>query len=68
MDFNWYASEKIVEETLRARRARAELPRVAPVAPRYAVRRRITAVLIRVFNTIAHSRENRGERSRAATA
>ena len=54
MDINWYTSEKIVEEALRAQRATAEVARLAAGAPRYRMRRRIGTVLIKVARTVAH--------------
>jgi hypothetical protein len=48
MDFNWYTFEKIVHETLGARRARAEAARLAAVAPRYWARRLIGTALVKL--------------------
>ena len=67
MDINWYTSEKIVEEALRTRRAKADAARLAAHAPRYRMRRRIGTMLIKVASTITRSRENGVGRSRAAT-
>jgi|SoiMetStandDraft_2_1073263.scaffolds.fasta_scaffold01738_3 hypothetical protein len=62
MDINWYASEKIVEETLRAQRAKAASARLA-VAPPYGVCRRVATVLIKVADTITHGFERNVGRS-----
>ena len=67
MDVNWYASEKIVEDTLRAQRAPSELRRLAAVSPPSALRRRFVTVLITLANTLTHSRRNGVGRSRTAT-
>jgi hypothetical protein len=67
MDVNWYTSEKIVEEVLRAQRAKAEMVRLAAVAPRYRMRRRIGNLLIKVGHAMARSSEDGVGRSRAAT-
>ena len=48
MDVNWYAAEIMVQETLHAQRAQAEVARLAAIARQYRTRRRIGAVLIRL--------------------
>jgi len=48
MDVNWYAAETIVQETLHARRAKAEVARLAAIARRYRTRRGIGAALIKL--------------------
>ena len=67
MDVNWYTSERIVEEVLRGRRGEAEMVRLAAVASRYRIRRRIGNLLIKVGYAMASSSENAVGRSRAAT-
>ena len=48
MDVNWYAAEIMVQETLHAQRAKAEVAGLAANARQYRTRRRIGAVLIRL--------------------
>jgi len=52
MDVNWYAAETMVQETLHARRAEAEMARLAAIARQYRTRRRIGAVLIKLGRTL----------------
>ena len=67
MDVNWYTSERIVEEVLRARRAEAEMVHLAAAAPRYRIRQRIGNLLVKVGYAMAGSSENGVGRSRAVT-
>ena len=48
MDVNWYAAETIVQETHRARRAKAEVARLAAIARPHRTRRGIGAALIKL--------------------
>jgi hypothetical protein len=46
MDINWYTFEKIVDEALRARRANAQVARLAAIAGLHRTRRLIGTALI----------------------
>jgi hypothetical protein len=48
MDVNWYAAETMVQETLHAQRARAEMARLAAIARQYRTPRGIGAALIKL--------------------
>ena len=48
MDVNWYAAEIIAQETLHARRAKADVARLPAIARQYRTRRRIGASLIKL--------------------
>jgi hypothetical protein len=48
MDVNWYAAETIVQETLHARRAKAEMARLAATARPYRTCRGIGAALLKL--------------------
>ena len=52
MDVNWYTAEIMVQETLHAQRANAEVARLAAVARQYRTRRRLGAVLIKLGRTL----------------
>ena len=48
MDVNWYTAEIMIQETLHARRAKAEVAHLGAIAPQYGTRRRIGAALIKL--------------------
>jgi hypothetical protein len=48
MDVNWYAAETMIQETLHARRAKAETARLAATARQYRTRRGIGAAPIKL--------------------
>ena len=52
MDVNWYTAEIMLQETLHARRAKAEVARLAAIARQYRTRRRIGAALIKLGRTL----------------
>jgi len=43
MDVNWYTAEIMVQETLHAQRAKAEVARLAAIARQYRTRRGVVA-------------------------
>ena len=48
MDVNWYTAEIMMQETLHAQRAEAEVAHLAATARRHRTRRRIGAALIKL--------------------
>ena len=68
MDANLYALEKMVEEVLRAERAKAELARHIPIAPRYPMRRLVGTLLIRLGRTLVAQSAPLGSRHDASVA